>query len=89
MKIKSEFVLQEVAGDYIVVPIGAAADSLQGVIRLNEAGAFLWKQISEQHKTKDSLADALVTEYQISSQEAHSDVESFIASLSSIGCIEE
>ena len=45
MKIKDNYVLQEVAKEYLVVPIAEEADRLQGIIRLNESGAFLWKYL--------------------------------------------
>ena len=42
MKIKEGFILREVAGNYIVVAVGSAVKQFNGVITLNETGAFLW-----------------------------------------------
>lgn len=41
MKIKDGFLLREVAGSHIVVPLGGAAD-FGGMMTLNPVGAFLW-----------------------------------------------
>ena len=40
MKIHDGFLLREVAGNYIVMPVGAAAERLNGMIKLNETSAF-------------------------------------------------
>ena len=42
MKVSNEFILREVAGEYILVPVGAAAVKFNGLITLNEIGAFIF-----------------------------------------------
>ena len=44
MKIKQGFMLREVAGNYVVVAVGEASKKFNGVINLNESGAFIWKK---------------------------------------------
>lgn len=39
MKISSNYVIREIAGDYIIVPIGQAIFDFQGLITVNEIGA--------------------------------------------------
>ena len=46
MKIKDNYVLQTMADEYIVVPVGEEADRVHGIIKLNETGAFLWKRMA-------------------------------------------
>ena len=41
MKISSNYVIREIAGDYIIVPIGQAVFDFQGLITVNEIGALL------------------------------------------------
>ena len=41
MKIKNGFVLNEVAGNNIVVGVGEKSNSLGGMITLNSSGAFI------------------------------------------------
>lgn len=38
------FVLRKVAGENILVPVGNTALTFNGLVTLNESGAFLWKQ---------------------------------------------
>ena len=87
MRIKDEFVLQELIDEYIVVPVGDESDKLHGIIRLNDTGAFLWKLLSQNDKTEDALVNALVDEYLIDIDTAKKDVNDFICVVKEYGCI--
>ncbi len=80
MKIKSDFMLREVAGYYVVVPVGNGALDFNGVINLNESGATLWKAM-EKDITEEGLVDALMAEYEVDAERAKCDVEAFIKKL--------
>ena len=41
MKIKDGFMIREVAGSYVVVPVGKRADEFNGMVHWNETGSFL------------------------------------------------
>ena len=82
MKIKEGFILREVAGSYIVVAVGNAVKEFNGVINLNETGAFLWK-ILEKGAEKEDLISALLAEYEVEAELATKDIEKFIEKLES------
>ena len=42
MKIKNDFILRKVADSYVVVPVGELTLDFNGIINLNETGAFLF-----------------------------------------------
>lgn len=88
MRIKNNFVLREIGDTYYVVPLYADADRICGIIRLSSSGAFLWKLLQSE-QTEESLADALTAEYAVDAATARADVAAFLASLRSIGCLEE
>ena len=48
MKVKSEYILRELAGQNIVVPIGSEAVNFNGVITLNNSGKRLFKKLKEE-----------------------------------------
>jgi hypothetical protein len=87
MKIKEGFILREVAGSFIVVAVGEAVKNFNGVINLNETGAFLWK-ILQNGSDEKSLIDALLLEYDVSEDIAKKDVQVFIAKLTEAGLIQ-
>ncbi len=80
MKIKKGFILREIAGSYIVVAVGDAVKSFNGVINLNKTGALLWKEL-EKGGDEDALVKALLSEYEVDEEIAKKDVEAFIAKL--------
>ena len=43
MKIKEDYLLRKVAECYVVVPVGKATVDFNGMMNLNETGAFLWE----------------------------------------------
>ena len=88
MKIKDNFALRQVADTWCVLPLGEATLNLNGMLTLNDSGAMLWKTL-EKASTKEALVDALLAEYDVTSQQALSDVEEFIEKLRKVDCIEE
>ena len=85
MKIKSGFILKEIAGEHVLMFLDSSLKNK--VITLNETGAFLFNLISE-GKDEKELTDALLSEYDIDEASAASDVKKFIDALSSIGALE-
>ena len=73
MKIKKGFMLREVAGNFVVVAVGEASKKFNGVINLNESGAFLWKKLADGIE-KEKLIDALLEEYEVSKEIATADI---------------
>lgn len=86
MKTKSEFLLRQVAGSWVILPIGDG--SAKGVLTPNESGAMLWR-ILEQGCQIQELIDALTKEYDVSAAQAKADVQEFLEKLRTIGCLED
>lgn len=89
MKISENYILREIAGEYIVVPTGSAAMDFKGLITLNDTGVFLWKLLQEDDQTKESLLDALCEEYEAVREEAKTDIEEFLQRIRSEGMLIE
>lgn len=87
MKIKEGFLLRTIAGSNIVVPVGAASIDFNGMITLNDSGAFLWREL-ERGGDADSLTAALLREYDVDEATAHQCSEDFIRKLDNAGCLE-
>lgn len=76
MRIKSGFVLRDICDSFVVVAAGALAEEFNGMIKLNETGAFLWKQLQEE-RTKEQLVAALLVEYDVDEETATRGVNDF------------
>lgn len=88
MKIKSNYVFQEIADEFLVVPIAEEADRLQGVIRLNDTGAYLWKCLENGIDSPSEMEAILISKYNLPPEKAHEDVEIFVSNLENLGCLE-
>lgn len=80
MKIKDGFMLRKVGGQYVVVALGEASRSFNGIIRLNDTGRFLWERLSSDI-TVEQLCEALLAEYDVTEEQARADVSEFVQTL--------
>lgn len=87
MKINENFVLREVAGSWVIIPIGEKSVDFNGMMNLNESGALLWRKL-EEGAEKEDLVSVLTSEYDVSNEIAETDIDSFIDVLKKAGCIE-
>lgn len=87
MKLKKNFVLRQVAGTWVVLPLGAETVNFSGMLQLNESGAMLWR-VLEEGGSQDALVEALLGEYDVTREQAEADVQEFLAKLNQAGCIQ-
>ncbi|MCQ2448899.1 MAG: PqqD family protein [Clostridia bacterium] len=80
MELKREFVLRNIADDWILVPVGKDAIDMNGLIVLNELGVFLWQKIPEA-ANEDDLLSAVLEEYDVTPDEARADIADFLKKL--------
>ena len=83
-----EFILREIAGEHILVPIGTAAANFNGLISMNEVGRFLFDLLAEE-RTPQELADCVCGEYDVPPETALQDVGDFLQQLREIGALLE
>ena len=88
MKRNSDFLLRQVAGSQVLVPVGKATKRFPGMIRMNATGCFLW-ELLETQQTKESLIKALLDRYEVSPEQAAEDVDAFVDKLIPTGAIEK
>ena len=87
MKIKEDFILRKVADYYVVVPVNDMTVDFNGIINLNETGAFLF-EILQKGADKQELLDKLLSEYEVTSEKAEADIEVFIQKLKDADILE-
>ena len=80
MKVNYELIRREIAGETILVPVGAAAMKFTGLITLNEMAAFIWDRIPEAGTPAD-ITDAILKEYDVTREEADADVRELLQTL--------
>ncbi len=66
MKIKKDFIMREIDVEF------------NGIITLNEVGAFIWKHLDE-CETEAELVQVILKEYDVEEETARKDLEEFLS----------
>ncbi len=73
MKLKTGFMLREIAGQWIVVPLGQRTVEFNAIMNLSETGAMIWKGL-EQNLSKEEIIKNLTVEYEVDEAIARKDL---------------
>jgi hypothetical protein len=87
MKIKNGFVLRNVVDEYMVMPTGDNIAAFGGAMVLNEASAFIFKQLQNE-VSRDDLLSAMLAEYDVDEQTAAKDLDALLARFAELGILE-
>lgn len=77
MKTKKGFMLRSVAGRHVVVAIGQASVDFNGLITLNDTGAYIWERLAKGTTYEDLLKDML-SDYEVDEETAKSGIDAFL-----------
>lgn len=80
MKLKYNFVVREVAGKNVAIPIGDATEDFNCMITLNESGAFIFNLLKED-VSEDELLTAFLNEYDATTEQAKNTINEFLGKL--------
>lgn len=79
MKLKYEFIINEVAGETVAVSVGESR--FNGYIKLNETGRFIFEALAKDTTPEQIASDMCVAYPDATADEAHETVTEFIAKL--------
>lgn len=77
MRVEKEFVLREIAGDYIIIPTGKTVLEFNGLVTVNEVGVSLWKML-QQEVSFEELVAGILEEYDVEEDVAREDIREFL-----------
>lgn len=75
---KPDFVVRTIAGETLLIPVGAMTKEFNGMILLNETGTFLWEAMKTP-RTEDELVGLMLAEFETDDSTALSDIKEFIS----------
>lgn len=87
MKINGEFIMREVAGDAILIPVGNTALQFNGIIALGPVGALIWEGLSA-GKDRSQLLSDILENFEIDPATAEADLDEFLNQLAAENFIE-
>lgn len=81
IRAKKGFILRRLGKEYMVVPVGEASKNLNGMIRLDETGAFYWREL-EKGITRDGLAEKMLERFEdLDEETARRDLNEFLETM--------
>lgn len=80
MKLNENFVIQNIAGTAVVVPVGDEARNFNGMITLNGSAEVIWHEL-EKGKERAEILEVLKAEYDADEKTLAEDLEYFLSKL--------
>lgn len=77
MKVKANYILRNIADEYLLIPTGEAALTTRGLIAVSESGCLLYRKL-QSDCTRAELIAALTGEYDVTEAVAGADVDAFL-----------
>lgn len=84
MKINGEFVLRQVAGDSILIPVGETALKFNGIITLDKVGGLIWSAL-EQGAERETILQQILDRFDVERERAEQDLDEFLGQMEQAG----
>ena len=89
MKIKADCKVRKIAGESVIVRMGAQNVNMTSIVSLNSTSEWLWEQLQNEPFDADKVADLLTAEYEVEREVALVDAAKWIEMLRSANLVEE
>lgn len=89
MKIRENLVLRHIGSDYVIIEPDKGVVDMANVYTLNDAAAWLWKELENIEFSVDDVAEFLLQHYDVDFEKAICDAELLVADLKQNGLLEE
>lgn len=87
MKLKGEYVLREVMGETLLIPLGETALSFNGMITLDPVGAVIWKGL-EAGEEKSAILQRILDQFDVEADVAARDLDEFLDQMEKAGLLQ-
>lgn len=68
MKLKENYMLREIAGNFVVIPVGQNVVDYKNMLHLNETSVFLWNEL-QNDITFETLLKSMAIKYEATEEE--------------------
>ena len=86
MKARGCFILRNLAGEYVLAPVGDEIKSFHGVAVMNEICAFVWEKL-QSDISRQELLSAILDEYDVCEAEASENLDALLRKMRDMGLI--
>ena len=88
MKLKYDFIINEVAGQFVAVAVGDGVESFGGFVKMNDIGAEIFEILKEDVTVDEVIAKMLEKHPESNLEEATEVVNGFVAKLKEESIVE-
>jgi len=81
-----DFIFRKVVEETILVPVHMDVAQMDCIYTLNEMGAFIWEKL-ESPLSFYELQNVILEEYDVSVEEANSDLQGFLVEMLGLGAV--
>ena len=87
MKAAKGFILRNVVGEYILMPVDDKIAEFNGTVLMNKLSAFVWEKLQTSVSREEILGDIL-QEFEIDEATAAKDLDELLAGMQELGILE-
>jgi len=87
MKRKDDFVMRNVGGENLLVPLGAQVMDMNAIITLNTTSGYIWSLL-DQDRSIDELSTAVAERFEVDPARARADIEKFLTEIADLGLLQ-
>lgn len=87
MKKKEEFLVRNIAGEYVMMPIGQTALKFNGLIMANSVSSFIWEHIEEVNSIEE-MTNLICENFEVDYNQAYNDIKEVINRMKKANWIE-
>ena len=88
MKARNDLILRNLAGEYVLMPTGAAIKDFHGTVVMNELSAFIWEKL-QSPADRRALLDAILESYDVDEATAAADLDALLERFRRLEILEE
>ncbi len=81
MKIKDGFMLRKIVDVWVVVPLGERVVDFNGMVKVSDSGALVWKKLAGPGASRDALLTDLLAVYDVEVETVNRDLDEFLDAL--------
>lgn len=88
MRLKGEYLLQKVAGEWLGMPVGKTATEFNGMLTMNETGAAIFRLLQTGEDAKAGL-ERIAKQYGARFSDVEEDYKTIMGALKGAGLLDE
>lgn len=81
LKIKKGFILRKMGENYIAVTVGETSKEINGMVRLNETGKYLWEYMLDGIEREELITKMMEQFDKLNRKTAETDLDEFLENI--------